>query len=98
MGLMAFMSVPILQANIMLLAKRHVPSAVDLASSLNIAGFSGGIMLSAILGGVVIGHIGLAYTPLAAAFMVALSVVLTIVAIALQKEPVASLKLQRASN
>lgn len=89
MGLMAFMSVPMLQANIMLLAKRHVPSAVDLASSLNIAGFSGGIMLGAILGGIVIDHIGLAYTPLAAAFMVALSVALTVIAMALQKEPTA---------
>ena len=89
MGLMAFMSVPMLQANIMLLAKRHVPSAVDLASSLNIAGFSGGIMLGAILGDIVIDHIGLAYTPLAAAFMVGLSVALTVIAMALQKGPTA---------
>ncbi|MBS4913419.1 MAG: MFS transporter [Veillonella sp.] len=77
MGLLAFMSVPMLQANIMLLAKRYVPNAVDLASSLNIAGFSGGIMLGAILGGFVIDWAGLEYTALAAAFMVGLSVVLT---------------------
>ena len=44
----------------MILAKRFVPSAVDLASSLNIAGFSGGIMLGAILGGIVIDFAGLA--------------------------------------
>lgn len=90
MGLLAFMSVPMLQANIMILAKRYVPSAVDLASSLNIAGFSGGIMLGAILGGVVIDYAGLAYTPLAAAFMVGLSVLLTMVAIVLQREPAKS--------
>lgn len=88
MGLLAFMSVPILQANIMILAKRFVPSAVDLASSLNITGFSGGIMLGAILGGIVIDFAGLAYTPLVAAFMVGLSVILTVVAMVLQKEPV----------
>lgn len=88
MGLLAFMSVPMLQANIMILAKRFVPSAVDLASSLNIAGFSGGIMLGAILGGIVIDFAGLAYTPLVAALMVGLSVILTVVAIVLQKEPV----------
>lgn len=72
----------------MILAKRFVPSAVDLASSLNIAGFSGGIMLDAILGGIVIDFAGLAYTPLVAALMVGLSVILTVVAIVLQNEPV----------
>lgn len=72
----------------MILAKRFVPSAVDLASSLNIAGFSGGIMLGAILGGIVIDFAGLVYTPLVAALMVGLSVILTVVAIVLQNEPV----------
>lgn len=72
----------------MILAKRFVPSAVDLASSLNIAGFSGGIMLGAILGSIVIDFAGLAYTPLVAALMVGLSVILTVVAIVLQNEPV----------
>ena len=72
----------------MILAKRFVPSAVDLASSLNIAGFSGGIMLGAILGGIVIDFAGLAYTPLVASLMVGLSVILTVVAIVLQNEPV----------
>ncbi|WP_225723633.1 hypothetical protein [Veillonella seminalis] len=92
------MSVPMLQANIMLLAKRYVPSAVDLASSLNIAGFSGGIMLGAILGGVVIDFVGLAYTPLAAAFMVGLSVVLTMVAIAWQKAPADTIECEALVN
>lgn len=79
MGIMAFMSIPSLQSYMLLLAKRHVPAAMDLASSLNIASFNGGITVGATLGGFVIDTIGLAYTPLAAAAMAAVAVALTVV-------------------
>lgn len=79
MGIMAFMSIPSLQSYMLLLAKRHVPSAMDLASSLNIASFNGGITVGATLGGLVIDNFGLAYTPLVAAGMAANAVLLTVV-------------------
>lgn len=79
MGIMAFMSIPSLQSYMLLLAKRHVPSAMDLASSLNIASFNGGITVGATLGGLVIDNFGLAYTPLVAAGMAASAVLLTVV-------------------
>ncbi|MDL2060058.1 MFS transporter [Mesosutterella sp. AGMB02718] len=84
MGIMAFMSIPSLQSYILVLAKRNVPSAVDLASSLNIASFSLGITVGATLGGLVIDHAGLACTPLAAAGMAAAAVLLTVVSMKME--------------
>ncbi len=43
MGLLAFMNVPGLQLYIVQLAEKYVPSAVDVASALNIAAFIIGI-------------------------------------------------------
>lgn len=75
-GFMAFMSIPALQSYIMLLARRHVPQAVDLASALNIASFNGGIFVGTGLGGLAIDKSGLAATPVVAAAMVAASLIL----------------------
>lgn len=45
MGLLAFMNVPGLQVYVVMLAERFVPSAVDVASAINIAAFNAGIAL-----------------------------------------------------
>ncbi|MCM3747355.1 MFS transporter [Paenibacillus pasadenensis] len=78
MGLLAFMSVPVLQAYVLTLAERYAPSAVDFASSLNIASFNGGIALGAYIGGVVADGIGLQHTSWMAAVMVGLGALLTL--------------------
>lgn len=97
MGIMAFMSIPSLQSYILILAKRNVPSAVDLASSLNIASFNGGITVGATLGGLVIDHIGLAYTPLAAAAMAFAAVLLTLVSMKMEARELSSERKQQVS-
>ncbi|MFP3821808.1 MFS sugar transporter, partial [Bacillus sp. SIMBA_008] len=45
MGLFAFMNVPGLLVYVVILAERFVPSAVDVASAINIAAFNAGIAL-----------------------------------------------------
>ena len=45
MGLFAFMNVPGLQVYVVMLAERFVPSAVDVASAINIAAFNAGLLL-----------------------------------------------------
>ncbi len=86
MGLLAFMSVPVLQSYVLSLAKRYVPSAADVASSLNIASFNGGIALGSYTGGLVTGSLGLQHSPWVAAIMVLAGALLTIVCIALEKK------------
>ncbi|MBT2719223.1 MFS transporter [Bacillus sp. ISL-57] len=86
MGLLAFMSVPILQSYVLTLAQRYVPSAVDVASSLNIASFNGGIALGAYVGGLTTDIIGLQHTPWMAAVMVAGGVLLTFYSMVLEKK------------
>ncbi|OIK05664.1 MFS transporter [Bacillus sp. MUM 13] len=86
MGLLAFMSVPVLQSYVLNLAQRYVPSAVDVASSLNIASFNGGIALGSYVGGITADIMGLQHTPWVAAIMVFLGVLLTVVTIRLEKK------------
>lgn len=88
MGLLAFMSIPALQSYVMLLAKRHVPEAMDLASALNIASFNGGIFVGAGLGGLAIDNIGLSATPLVAAVMAFLALGLVRVSVWMDKQEV----------
>jgi predicted MFS family arabinose efflux permease len=77
MGLFAFMNVPGLQLYVVMLAERYVPSAVDVASALNIAAFNAGIAMGAYFGGVITDSIGLRHTPWIGALMVLGAVVLT---------------------
>ncbi|MFD0672173.1 MFS transporter [Cohnella sp. GCM10027633] len=77
MGLFAFMNVPGLQLNIVKLAERHVPSAVDVASALNIAAFNVGIAIGSIAGGLVVDHMGLRHTPWVGGILVAIAAVWT---------------------
>ncbi|ARV46996.1 MFS sugar transporter [Bacillus subtilis] len=77
MGLLAFMNVPGLQVYVVMLAERFVPSAVDVASAMNIAAFNAGIALGSYLGGVITDSVGLIHTAWIGGLMVVGAVILT---------------------
>ncbi|MBU8805580.1 MFS transporter [Bacillus subtilis] len=77
MGLLAFMNVPGLQVYVVMLAERFVPSAVDVASAMNIAAFNAGIALGSYLGGVITDSIGLIHTAWIGGLMVVGAFILT---------------------
>ncbi|WP_010095491.1 MFS transporter [Ornithinibacillus scapharcae] len=77
MGLMAFMNVPGLQVYVVMLAERYVPTAVDVASAINIAAFNAGIAIGSFLGGLVTDSIGLIHTTWIGSLMVLAAVLLT---------------------
>lgn len=77
MGLLAFMNVPGLQVYVVILAERFVPSAVDVASAINIAAFNAGIAIGSFVGGIVTDSIGLIHTTWIGALMVLAAAVLT---------------------
>ena len=77
MGLLAFMNVPGLQVYVVILAERFVPSAVDVASAINIAAFNAGIAIGSYLGGLITDSIGLIHTSWIGALMVLAAAVLT---------------------
>ncbi|MED0672272.1 MFS transporter [Aneurinibacillus aneurinilyticus] len=77
MGLFAFMNVPGLQVYVVMLAERFVPSAVDVASAINIAAFNAGIAIGSYLGGVITDSVGLIHTAWIGALMVLGAVILT---------------------
>ncbi|AXN37979.1 MFS transporter [Peribacillus sp. FSL K6-1552] len=77
MGLFAFMNVPGLQVYVVTLAERFVPSAVDVASAINIAAFNAGIAIGAYLGGIITDSIGLIHTAWIGGVMVFVAVILT---------------------
>ncbi|QWU13204.1 Multidrug resistance protein [Paenibacillus sophorae] len=86
MGLFAFMNVPGLQLYVVQLAEKYVPSAVDVASALNIAAFNIGIAIGAFVGGVVVDSMGLVHTPWIGALMVVIAVILTAIAAKLERK------------
>ncbi len=77
MGIFAFMNVPGLQVYVVMLAERFVPSAVDVASAINIAAFNAGIAIGSYLGGIITDSVGLIHTAWIGAVMVLGAVVLT---------------------
>lgn len=77
LGLFAFMNVPGLQFYVVTLAQRYVPSAIEVASAINIAAFNVGIALGSYLGGVITDSIGLIHTPWIGGVMVFVAVILT---------------------
>lgn len=77
LGLFAFMNVPGLQFYVVTLAERYVPSAIEVASAINIAAFNVGIALGSYLGGVITDSIGLIHTPWIGGVMVFVAVILT---------------------
>jgi MFS transporter, DHA1 family, inner membrane transport protein len=78
LGLFAFMNVPGLQIYVVQLAEKYVPSAVDVASALNIAAFNVGIAIGAFIGGFVVDSIGLIHTPWIGGVMVLGAALLTL--------------------
>ncbi|MEK5037802.1 MFS transporter [Sporosarcina sp. FSL K6-3457] len=93
MGLFAFMNVPGLQVYVVMLAERFVPSAVDVASAMNIAAFNAGIAIGAYVGGVVTDSIGLIHTAWIGAIMVMVAALLTGVSRMLERKDQQRLKL-----
>ncbi|MCP3027190.1 MFS transporter [Halobacillus sp. A5] len=77
MGLFAFMNVPGLQVYVVTLAERFVPSAVDVASAINIAAFNAGIAIGSYVGGTITDSIGLIHTGWIGGVMVTFAVILT---------------------
>ncbi|TDL91746.1 MFS transporter [Vibrio vulnificus] len=86
MGLLAFMNVAGLQLYIVQLAEKYVPSAVEVASALNIAAFNIGIAIGASVGGMVADSIGLVHTPWVGGVMVIIAVLLTALSLKLEKK------------
>ncbi|MEK4404245.1 MFS transporter [Sporosarcina sp. FSL K6-6792] len=86
MGLFAFMNVSGLQVYVVMLAERFVPSAVDVASAMNIAAFNAGIAMGAYVGGVVTDSIGLIHTAWIGGAMVLIAAILTGVSRALERK------------
>ncbi|TKC16814.1 MFS transporter [Robertmurraya kyonggiensis] len=88
MGLMAFMNVPGLQVYVVILAERFVPSAVDVASAINIAAFNAGIAIGSYLGGMITDSIGLIHTSWIGALMVLIAAILSLWSKTLEKAEV----------
>ena len=86
LGIFAFMNVPALQIYVVQLAEKHVPSAVDVASALNIAAFNVGIAIGAFVGGLIVDSIGLIHTPWIGGVMVLGAALLTFISSALEKK------------
>lgn len=76
MGVFAFGNVPGLQVYVVQKAEQYAPSAVDVASGLNIAAFNVGIALGSIIGGQTVERCGLAQTPWIGAAIVLLALML----------------------
>lgn len=76
MGIFAFGNVPGLQVYVVQKAEEYTPSAVDVASGLNIAAFNIGIALGSIIGGQTVEHYGLAQTPWIGAVIVLVALLL----------------------
>lgn len=85
LGLLAFMNVPGLQIYVVQLAEKYVPSAVDIASALNIAAFNVGIAIGAFVGGIIVDSIGLIHTPWIGGVMVFGAVLLSLWSATLEK-------------
>lgn len=85
LGLLAFMNVPGLQIYVVQLAEKYVPSAVDIASALNIAAFNVGIAIGAFVGGIIVDSIGLIHTPWIGGVMVFGAVLLSLWSASLEK-------------
>ncbi|MDE9533313.1 MFS transporter [Xenorhabdus bovienii] len=59
LGLATYGAIPPLQSRILMLAKRHTPYAMDIASGMNIAAFNAGVVLGSVIGGATVREWGL---------------------------------------
>ena len=89
LGLLAFMSVPVLQSYILSLTNSYVPEATDMASSLNISSFSLGIVLGSFVGGLGITYFGLRSTAVIAGIMVFKAILLNTIEISMESKRLA---------
>ncbi|MEB4677673.1 MFS transporter [Enterobacteriaceae bacterium G50] len=87
MGIFAFGNVPGLQVYVVQKAEEYTPTAVDVASGLNIAAFNIGIALGSIIGGQTVEHYGLAQTPWIGAVIVLVALLLIGLSGRLDKTP-----------
>ncbi len=76
-GAFAFGNVPGLQLYVVRLAQQYTPTAVDVASGLNIAAFNLGIALGAWGGGIIVEQAGLIQTPWIGGVIVLMALALT---------------------
>lgn len=84
-GAFAFGNVPGLQVYVVKLAEKYAPSAVDVASGLNIAAFNVGIALGSWSGGLIVERAGLMNTPWVGGVVVISALLLTRLSGALDK-------------
>jgi predicted MFS family arabinose efflux permease len=68
-----------------ILAERFVPSAVDVASAINIAAFNAGIAIGSYAGGVIAKSMGLIHTTWIAGIMVTGAVILAAICVKQEK-------------
>ncbi|PHM50813.1 MFS transporter [Xenorhabdus miraniensis] len=59
LGLTTYGAIPPLQSRILMLAERHTPYAMDIASGMNIAAFNAGVVLGSVTGGFTVREWGL---------------------------------------
>lgn len=86
LGFLSFANVPGLQLYVVDMARRHLPTAVDVASALNIAAFNLGIAAGAWIGGLIVASpLGLGATPWIGAILVAGALGLTLASGALDR-------------
>lgn len=78
MGLFMFMNVPGLQLYAVQLSEKYIPSAISMASALNISAFNIGIFLGSYIGGFIVRYQSLAHTPIYGFGMVMLAAVTTL--------------------
>ncbi|MFC9540341.1 MFS transporter [Lysinibacillus sp. NPDC056959] len=64
MGLFMFMNVPGLQLYAVQISEKYIPSAISMASALNISAFNIGIFLGSYIGGIIVRQQSLAHTPI----------------------------------
>lgn len=77
MGLFMFMNVPGLQLYAVQLSEKYTPSAISMASALNISAFNIGIFLGSYIGGMIVNLQSLAHTPIYGFVMVMIAAVTT---------------------
>jgi len=86
MGAISYAAVPAMQSRIISIAHTYVPSAVPVASGLNIAGFNSGIAIGSLLGGLLISILGIQYLALGGAIVSFIGLII-IFFLSLSKKP-----------
>jgi len=86
MGAISYAAVPAMQSRIISIAHTYVPSAVPVASGLNIAGFNSGIAIGSLLGGLLISTLGIQYLALGGAIVSFIGLII-IFFLSLSKKP-----------